>query len=286
MRDPVDILTQAFDTGIYGDDAMSAILGAESRLIPQFQALQEQRLGGVIPTLRDVQEESKLRQLGMLGTMGSDIRSALQDPRLAQIADADLAEAMRLTEESRGPLGFEATRTADQAAAAFGLGSGRSRDASTLAKAVLGRDDALRNRRNEAAKSRLLALQSGAQAAVDPLAFLTTPSTEERFASSILGGPLTTQVTDPGAAINLGSALDAARAQAMLGQGQIGAMGAAASSNILAQSLQGLGTTLGNIDFSGITNALRQPSPITFGGQTPSVANVNPNAFGNFGLGF
>ena len=81
FRDPSEIFGQQYgDTGIYGDPAMSTILGREAELIPQFQELAEQRARGV----RDIQEESKLRQLGLLGEYGADIRGTLEDPRLAQ----------------------------------------------------------------------------------------------------------------------------------------------------------------------------------------------------------
>ena len=88
FRDPSEIFTQQYgEEGLYGDPAMSAILGRERELIPQFQELAEQRARGV----RDIQEESKLRQLGLLGEYGADIRSTLEDPRLAQLAGLDVA---------------------------------------------------------------------------------------------------------------------------------------------------------------------------------------------------
>jgi hypothetical protein len=81
---------------------------------------------------------------------------------------------------------------------------------------------------------------------VDPSAFLFTPSAEERiFASTPLGA----QVTDPGQAITLGSAADVQRANILLGKGAAQAQGAAASGQILGQTIGGIGNILGGMDF-------------------------------------
>jgi hypothetical protein len=273
LRDPSEIISEAYQTGIYSPETMGAILGAEREFIPQFQELAELRARGI----RDIQEESKLRQLGLLGQYGVDIRGTLEDPRLAKLAGLDVAEAERLTQEAAGPLGVEAARTATQTALGLGQQMGRGLDASTLARAALGREEAQRARRLEAAGARQRALQSATAAMVDPSAFLFTPSAEERiFASTPLGA----QVTDPGMAATLGSAVDVQRAQALLGQGLAQAQGAAASGQILGQTIGGIGNILSQQDF-GSRGAT---SPVTFGGQTPTVAGVNPSSFGNFGL--
>ena len=45
FRDPTEILGEAYgQDGIYGDDTMFGILGAESKFIPEFQKLQELRV--------------------------------------------------------------------------------------------------------------------------------------------------------------------------------------------------------------------------------------------------
>ena len=242
LRDPSDIIREAYETGIYSPEVMGAILGAEREFIPQFQELSELRARGI----RDIQEESKLRQLGLLGQYGADIRGTLEDPRLAQLAGMDVAEAQRLTQEAAGPLGVEAARTAEQTALGLGQRMGRVGDASTLARAALGRESAQRARRQEAAGARQRALQSATAAMVDPSAFLFTPSAEERIYAST---PLGVQVTDPGMAASLGSATDVQRANVLLGQGLAQAQGAAASGQILGQTIGGIGSILGGMDF-------------------------------------
>ena len=136
LRDPSEIISEAYETGIYSPETMGAILGAEREFIPQFQELAELRARGI----RGIQEESKLRQLGLLGELGADIRGTLEDPRLARLAGLDVAEAERLTAEAAGPLGVEAARTAEQTALGLGQRMGRTLDASTLARAALGRE--------------------------------------------------------------------------------------------------------------------------------------------------
>ena len=242
LRDPSEIISEAYQTGIYSPETMGAILGAEREFIPQFQELAGLRARGI----RDIQEESKLRQLGLLGQYGADIRETLEDPRLAKLAGLDVAEAERLTAEAAGPLGVEAARTAEQTALGLGQRMGRVGDASTLARAALGRESAQRARRQEAAGARQRALQSATAAMVDPSAFLFTPSAEERIFAST---PLGTQVTDPGMAATLGSAVDVQRAQALLGKGLAQAQGAAASGQILGQTIGGIGNILGGMNF-------------------------------------
>jgi len=242
LRDPSEIISEAYQTGIYSPETMGAILGAEREFIPQFQELAELRARGI----RGIQEESKLRQLGLLGELGADIRGTLEDPRLAKLAGLDVAEAERLTQEAAGPLGVEAARTATQTALGLGQQMGRVGDASTLARAALGRESAQRARRLEAAGARQRALQSATAAMVDPSAFLFTPSVEERiFASTPLGA----QVTDPGMAATLGSAQDVQRANILLGKGAAQAQGAAASGQILGQTIGGISNILSQQDF-------------------------------------
>ena len=137
---------------------------------------------------------------------------------------------------------------------------GRTLDASTLARAALGRESAQRARRQEAAGARQRALQSSTAAMVDPSAFLFTPSAEERiFAATPLGA----QITDPGMAATLGSAVDVQRANVLLGQGLAQAQGAAASGQILGQTIGGIGNILSQQDFG------------SQGAQTPQLPNLN-----------
>ncbi len=281
FRSPEDIISQQYGDGLYGKQAMGAILGREAELIPQFQELAELRARGI----RDIQEESKLRQLGLLGEYGADIRETLEDPRLAQLAGMDIAEAERLTAEAAGPLGVEATRTAEQTALGLGQRMGRVGDASTLARAALGRESAQRARRQEASGARQRALVSAGQARVDPFQFMFgAPSIEER---QFLAAGLGPQVTDPGQAINLGSAEDLRKAQAILGEGQAIAQGTAASGQILGQTIGGIGNILGGMDFGsrGASVASNFPGGVGYGtvlappsGGFPSTSPQNPFA--------
>ena len=262
FRSPEDIIAEQYTTGLYGEEPMSAILGREAELIPEFQRLQELRASGATDILRGVQEESKLRQLGLLGELGADIRETLEDPRLAKLAGLDIAEAERLTAEAAGPLGVEAARTAEQTALGLGQRMGRGLDASTLARAALGRESAQRLRRQEAAGARQRALVSAGQARIDPFQFMFgAPSAEELMTSSFLSQALGPQVTDPGQAITLGSAEDLRKAQAILGEGQAIAQGTAASGAILGQTISGLGSTLGSMNFGGATSMQTPMTP-------------------------
>ena len=280
FRDPSEIFGQQYgDTGIYGDPAMSTILGREAELIPQFQELAEQRARGV----RDIQEESKLRQLGLLGQCGADIRSTLEDPRMAQLAGLDLAEAERLSAEAAGPLGAEAARSAEQAALSVGQATGRLGDASTIARAAQSREGAQRLRRQEAAGARQFALRSASQAAVDPFKFMFgAPSVEER---QFLAAGLGPQVTDPGQAYNIGSAEDLRNAQAILGQGLAQAQGTAASGQILGSMFGSIGSSLGGMNFGQPSSMIQSPTTPGYGtvlsapqGGFPSTSPRNPFA--------
>ena len=265
IRDPGDIVKDAYGLGIYGPDAMDTLLGRERSLIPQFQELAELRAKGI----RDIQEESKLRQLDLLGALGGVSRELLEDPRLAQLAGMDIAEAERLTAEAAGPLGVEAARTAEQTALGLGQRLGRTLDASTLARAALGRESAQRARRQEAAGARQRALRSASAAQVDPSAFLLRPSsTEEQIFLQSRLGP---QITDPGQAINVGSARDVQRANVLLGQGLIASQAEAARANIAGQRASTLGSILGGIDFKG------------FGSRGGFTGNPATSVFGLFG---
>ena len=75
------------------------------------------------------------------------------------LTDIERAEAQRLTEAARGPLGFESIRSAEQAARAEGGALGRQLDASALARAALGREGAVMAREDRAAAARGRAAQ-------------------------------------------------------------------------------------------------------------------------------
>lgn len=286
FRSPEDIITQQYTTGIYGEEPMSAILGREAELIPQFQELAELRARGI----RDIQEESKLRQLGLLGQYGADIRETLEDPRLARLAEMDIAEAERLGMEAGAPLSGERAREAEQTALQMAVRQGRGRGQGAIAQAVLGRTAAKTALEEQASRARQRALVSAGQAKIDPFQFMFgAPSIEER---QFLAAGLGPQVTDPGQAINLGSAEDLRKAQAILGEGQAIAQGTAASGAILGQTISGLGSMLGGMNFGG-GGATSMQTPFTPGygtvlappsGGFPTAQSAGQNLLKSFGF--
>ena len=75
------------------------------------------------------------------------------------LTDIERAEAERLTEAAKGPLGFEEIRRAEQVARQEGGAIGRLRDASAIARAALGRDEAVMAREDRAAAARARAVE-------------------------------------------------------------------------------------------------------------------------------
>ena len=244
IRDPADILREAYRTGIYSSGTMGEILGRERQLIPQFQQLQELRATGATDILRGVQEESKLRQLGLLGALGGVSRELLEDPRLAELAEMDIAEAERLGMEASAPLSGERAREAEQTALQMAVRQGRGRGEGAIAQAVLGRTAAKTQLEEQAALARQRALQSASAAQVDPSAFLFGTTPEEALTTAFLTSPLGVQVTDPGQAITLGSARDVQRANLLIGKGALSSQAAAARAGIAGQQMSTLGSLL------------------------------------------
>lgn len=248
FRDPEEIIGEAYTTGIYGEDPMQAILGRELELIPQFQQLQRARAFGAADITRDIQEESKLRQLGLIGQYGDEIRSTLADPRLARIAESQMDIAEQATARAKGPLSPEVAREAEQTALSTAVRQGRGRGQGAIAQTILGRTTAQQQQERFAQDSLSRAMQAAFQAKIDPYQFMFgTPSAEERMTTRFLGGALAPQVTDPGYAFNLGQMADQRRAQAILGEGQAIAQGTAASGQILGKTIAGIGSSLGNL---------------------------------------
>jgi hypothetical protein len=244
IRSPKRILEQAYTSGIYSPEVMSTIIGAEERLLPEFQRLGEAAARGV----SEFQEASKLRQLGLLGQYGADVRGALEDPRLARLAEMDIAEAERLGMEAGAPLSGERARQAEQAALQMAVRQGRGRGQGAIAQTILGRTAAKTALEEQAALARQRALQSATAAQVDPSAFLLRPSsTEEQIFLQSRLGP---QITDPGQAISLGSARDVQRANILLGQGAIASQGGATRAAIAAKQAATIGDLIGGADFS------------------------------------
>ena len=245
QRDPSEIIQDFYGSeGLLGQGTQNLILQREQALLPGYLDLQKQQAQSQIfgqGGLFDIAEVAKLRELGFVGMFGQTARDIAEDPRLTQIAEADLAEATRLTQEAQGPLGFEASRGAEQTAAQFGLATGRSLDASQLARAALGRQDAVQARQDQAAAARKNALISANQASVNPFGFLGGQSgIADAMNTAFLSQQLGPQITDPGQAINTGMGLDANLANIMLGKGAISSVGNASSNAILAnQATQG-----------------------------------------------
>ena len=272
LRDPSEIISEAYETGIYSPETMGAILGAERAFIPQFQELAELRARGI----RDIQEESKLRQLGLLGELGADIRGTLEDPRLARLAEMDIAEAERLGMEAGAPLSGERARQAEQAALQMAVRQGRGRGQGAIAQTILGRTAAETALEEQAALARQRALRSATAAMVDPSAFLFTPSAEERiFAATPLGA----QVTDPGMAATLGSAADVQRANILLGKGAAQAQGAAASGQILGQTIGAIGNILSQQDFGSRGANINLGGNFNLGGSSSGLNTSNQGPF-------
>ena len=96
--------------------------------------------------------KSAFQQVGVSGEDGflGDIRA---------LTDIERAEAERLTEEAKGPLGFEAKRRAEQVARLEGGVIGRQIDASAIARAALSRDEAVMAREDRAAAARARAIE-------------------------------------------------------------------------------------------------------------------------------
>jgi hypothetical protein len=198
----------------------------------------------------------------------------------------DIAEAERLGMEAGAPLSGERARQAEQSALQMAVRQGRGRGQGAIAQAVLGRTAAKTALEEQAALSRQRALQSATAAQVDPSAFLLRPSsTEEQIFLQSRLGP---QITDPGQAINLGSAADVQRANILIGQGALSSQAAAARAGIAGQQASTLGSLIGGMDFSGFgsrgvtgaqigsygQNLLNQAGQIQ--GQLGSFSNISP----------
>jgi hypothetical protein len=276
IRDPNAILREAYGSGgMFGADIQNRILGAEERLLPGFLDLQKQQAQSQLlgeGGLMDLGQASRLRELGFIGLLAPAARGLLEDPRLAEIAEMDITEAQRLGMEAGAPLSGERAREAEQSALQMAVRQGRGRGEGAIAQAVLGRTAAQTQLEQQAALARVRALQSSQIARIDPTALLGGLSPRvDAMSGAFLSQAPGTLVTDPGQAINVGSARDVQRANVLIGQGALSSQAGAARSQIAGQGYQALGSTLGGMDFSGI-----------FGNKTP-VANVGGVA--SFGQG-
>lgn len=240
QRDPSEILKDFYAPGgMFGADVMSRLLGREKELIPQFQELSRLKaIGG-----RELQEESKLRQLDLIGQYGDRIRETLEDPRLSKLADTEIAEAERLTAEAAAPLSGERARTAEQIALQGAVRQGRGRGQGAIAQMILGRQGAQDVLLNQAAAARQRARGAVGATRVDPYQFMFSPSAEEQIFSQT---PLGAIVTDPGQAINLGMSQDINLGNLLMGKAQAQAQTTAARGAILGNMVSSLGNLAGN----------------------------------------
>ena len=250
-RSPSRLLRETYGQ-LYGPSTQEAILGAERRLMPEYQELQFERMGMLQPELMERQREFQEAELGLLGQLAPTAREALEDPRLARVADISLEEAERLS----GDLTPEEERAAEQRALQMGERTGRTLDASTIALGALGRQEARLEREEAAQRARSLAGQAAMAARIDPYAAILgrTPSAYQTAAGLSLG-QLGAMTTSPGTAYNIGAQEDYRRAQAELAYGGIESAYQQARGGIDAGMISGIGSALG----SGITG-LSQPS--------------------------
>ena len=215
--------TTDFYKDFYSPEVQDIILEAERRMMPQYQQLQFDRMQMLQPELMRLQGLQAEGELDMMEQYGDRYRESLEDPRLAGIADWQMEESRRLSDEAREGLTFDELRAAEQTALGLSEQQGRARDASAIAGSVLGRSEALEGkklrRESLAAQSRQQALLAAQAAKVDPYALMFGRGpTAYQTAAGLSLGQLGSQVTDPGAAINIGSAEDQLKYQNILGK--------------------------------------------------------------------
>ena len=120
-------------------------------------------------------------------------------------------QAERLYAEAEGDLSPERQRQVDQAARASGMSRGRGRDASVDAAAVLGREDARANLRQQAQRAGQMGFTQARQIGGDPSQFLFGRPAQSTAMGSQLYGQATAlagqqagpQLFDPNMGINL-----------------------------------------------------------------------------------
>jgi len=129
----------------------AGLKGALQQVGVSSQAIQDIDIQG-IPEAQIGSAQSFLERAKTFGEGGflGDLRG---------LTDIERAEAERLTEAARGPLGFESLRRAEQAARAEGGALGRQLDASAIARAALGREEAVMAREDRAAAARARAAE-------------------------------------------------------------------------------------------------------------------------------
>jgi len=290
IRDPNAILREAYGSGgMFGSDIQNRILREEQRLLPGFLDLQKQQAQSQLlgeGGLMDIGQQARLGELGFIGAFAPAARGLLEDPRLAEIAEMDITEAQRLGIEAGAPLSGERAREAEQSALQMAVRQGRGRGEGAIAQAVLGRTAAQTQLEEQAALARVRALQSSQIARIDPTALLGGLSPRvDAMSGAFLSQAPGTLVTDPGQAINVGSARDVQRANVLIGQGALASQAGVARSKIAGQNYQALGSQLGDISMKDIGGGLTGDSNTSiFGGlQGGLTGNPNTSIFNLFG---
>jgi hypothetical protein len=281
-RDPSDIFGQIYPE-LYGPETQDIILGAERRLMPQYQALQFERMGMLTPELLRQQRAFQEAELERVGELAPMAREAIEDPRLAGLADLSVEEAERLTEEAREGLSPTEIIMAERRAAQKGIARGRELDVSQAARFALERREAeedVQARRAELARAARMSAQGAAGAArVDPFTAILgrTPSAYQTAAQLSLG-PLGTMATSPTTALGLGQAEDYRRAQAELAYGGVESAYQQARGQIQSSMIGGIGSSIGGF-LGGLGSTAPASSPVA----TPTVAPVSggANLFGS-----
>jgi hypothetical protein len=273
-RDPSDIFGQIYPE-LYGPATQDIILGAERRLMPEYQALQFERMGMLTPELLQQQRAFQEAELARVGELAPMAREAIEDPRLAELADIEMEEAQRLTEEAREGLSPLEIIKAERRAAQQGISRGRELGASQIARSALERREAeedVQARRAELARAaRMGAGRAAGAARVDPFTAILgrTPSAYQTAAQLSLG-PLGAMTTSPSTALGLGQAEDYRRAQAELAYGGVESAYQQARGQIQSSMFGGIGQTLGGY-IGGLGST---------GGSTVSPIAQNPTTTG------
>ena len=248
-RDPSDIFGQIYPE-LYGPATQDIILGAERRLMPEYQALQFERMGMLTPELLQQQRAFQEAELAGVSELAPMAREAIEDPRLAELADMEMEEAQRLTEEAREGLSPLEIIKAERRAAQQGISRGRELGASQIARSALERREAeedVQARRAELARAaRMGAGRAAGAARVDPFTAILgrTPSAYQTAAQLSLG-PLGAMTTSPSTALGLGQAEDYRRAQAELAYGGIESAYQQARGQIQSSMFGSIGQSLG-----------------------------------------
>jgi hypothetical protein len=242
-RDPSDIFGQIYPE-LYGPATQDIILGAERRLMPEYQALQFERMGMLTPELLQQQRAFQEAELARVGELAPMAREAIEDPRI------EMEEAQRLTEEAREGLSPLEIIKAERRAAQQGIARGRELGASQIARSALERREAeedVQARRAELARAaRMGAGRAAGAARVDPFTAILgrTPSAYQTAAQLSLG-PLGAMTTSPSTALGLGQAEDYRRAQAELAYGGVESAYQQARGQIQSNMFGSIGQSLG-----------------------------------------